>query len=78
MNIEHHPLTQDFPQLRERLHALKLADTHFARRAADYEALDKRIVRAEDGIEPVADEALETLKKLRLALKDEIHKALTA
>jgi uncharacterized protein len=73
MNVEHHPLTQDFPQLRERLHALKLSDTHFARLAEEYEALDKRIVRAEDGIEPVADDMLETLKKLRLALKDEIY-----
>ncbi len=72
MHIEHHPLVHDFPELRAELHALRQADPAFARLADEYEALDKRICRVEDGVEVLADDALNALKHQRVELKDQI------
>lgn len=77
MNVEHHPLVHEFPEHRETLHRLKLTDTHFARLAAEYEDVDKEIVRIEDAVEVASDAALETLKKRRLLLKDQLYARLT-
>jgi hypothetical protein len=51
MHVEHHPLNKDFPELHAALHELRVNDAHFARLADEYEALDKRICRVEDGVE---------------------------
>lgn len=77
MSVEHHPLIAEFPQHRERLHALK-ADARFTRLGQAYEALDKQIVRLEGGIEHCGDAQLEALKKQRVALKDELYRLLTS
>lgn len=78
MTVEHHPLVREFPEHREALHRLKLSDTHFARLATEYEDVDKEIVRIEDAVEPASDVVLETLKKRRLLLKDQLYARLTA
>lgn len=78
MNVDHHPLVHEFPEHRETLHRLKLNDTHFARLAAEYEEIDKEIVRIEDEVEAASDVTLETLKKRRLLLKDQLYARLTA
>ena len=67
-----HELHEEFPQARERLHALKLSDAHFARVAERYHEVNRAIHRAEAEVEPISDDALEEMKKQRLALKDEI------
>lgn len=72
MHIEHHPLVHDFPELRAELHALRQSDPAFASLAEEYEALDKRICRVEDGIEVLADDALSALKQQRVELKDRV------
>lgn len=73
MQVEHHPLVKEFPDHRERIHTLKIQDHHFSRLCSDYENLDKEIVRIEDGVEAKSDAALESLKKRRLLLKDELY-----
>ncbi len=78
MNVEHHPLVHEFPELRDALHHLKLTDAHFARQVSEYETLDKEIVRIEDDIQAASDASLETLKKQRLHLKDQIYARLRA
>ena len=78
MHIEHHPLIHDFPEQRAELHDLRQADPDFARLTEDYEALDKRICRIEDGIELLADDALTVLKRERVELKDQVAKRLAA
>lgn len=78
MTVEHHPLVHEFPEHREALHRLKLTDTHFARLATEYEDVDKEIVRIEDSVQPASDVVLETLKKRRLLLKDQLYARLTA
>ena len=73
MQVEHHPLIREFPEHRERIHTLKTSDHHFSKLCSDYESLDKEIVRIEDGLEAKSDAALESLKKRRLLLKDEVY-----
>jgi len=72
MHVEHHPLIKDFPEKREQLQKLRQEDPAFARKADEYEALDKRICRVEDGVETLDDSALNALKQERVAMKDDI------
>ena len=74
MHVEHHSLIADFPELREQLHTLRQQGSHFARLADEYEVLDKRICRVEDGIDVLDDGALSTLKAERVAMKDELSR----
>ena len=76
MHVDHHPLIHDFPEHRDELQRLRRQDAQFARQADDYEALDKRICRIEDGIELLDDSALGALKHSRVALKDELARQL--
>ena len=55
---------------------LRQGDEQFARQAEEYEALDKRICRIEDGIELLDDITLSALKLSRVALKDELARQL--
>ena len=76
--VEKHPLSVDFPELRDRIHELKTHDAHFAKLMSEYEALDREIIRVEEGIEHRSDEALEHLKMRRVRLKDQLYGLLTA
>ena len=75
--VDKHPLATDFPGLRERIHTLKLSNAHFAKQLIEYEALDREIIRIEEGIEHRSDESLEHLKMRRVRLKDELYRMLT-
>lgn len=77
MTVEHHPLIKDFPELRERIHAMK-GHAHFGKLEKEYEDVDKQIVRAENRVENLSDDQIETLKQQRVRLKDELYKLLTA
>ncbi len=68
--VEHHPLAKDFPDLRSRIHALKISDPEFRKLLVEYAAIDKTICRIEEDIEPASDLRLEILKKKRVFLKD--------
>jgi uncharacterized protein YdcH (DUF465 family) len=70
MPVAHHPLIEEFPEHKETIHDLKMNNAHFGRLAHEYEGIDKSIYRAEQGIEVVNDDYLETLKHERLHLKD--------
>ena len=76
MPITHHPLVEEFSEYRERIHDLKLNNAHFRRLAHEYEGIDKSIFRAEQGIEIVNDDYLDSIKKERLHLKDLIYSML--
>jgi hypothetical protein len=78
MPLEHHPLVVEFPEHKDKIHSLKMADTHFHKLMEDYEKLDKEIFNIEDGSNPADDAVVENLKKQRLALKDEIFQMLNA
>lgn len=67
-----HDLHAEFPQDATLLHQLKLNDRHFQTLAQRYQDVNQEIHRVETEVEPASDERLETLKKQRLALIDEI------
>ena len=78
MPITHHPLIEEFTEYKDTIHALKMNNAHFRRLAHEYEDIDKSIFRAEQGIEIVNDDYLESIKKQRLHLKDLIYSMLRA
>ncbi len=76
MPITHHPLIEEFAEYKDAIHDLKLNNAHFRRLAHEYEGIDKSIFRAEQGIEGVNDDYLDSIKKERLHLKDLIYSML--
>ena len=67
-----HELHEEFPGDIQRIHDLKISNAHFAKIADRYHALNRDIHRVEAGVQAMSDESLETLKKQRLMLKDEV------
>ena len=78
MHVEHHPLVKEFPELKDKIHQLKVSDGHFAKLAEQYEELDKEICRAEDTPEGFSDDHMHKLKAERLQLKDQLYALLNA
>ncbi len=75
---EHHDLLHEFPEHKDRIHALKTSDHHFARLFDEYHEVDKEIRRIEQQIETPPDHYVEALKKKRLRLKDELYEMIQA
>lgn len=75
---DHHPLAKDFPEFKDKIHALKTSNTHFAKLEREYEDLDKAIVRLETGVEHGSSIELEQKKQQRVSLKDELYNLLKA
>lgn len=73
MLADNHDLAHEMPEYKEAIHKLKMNDGHFARLFDEYEVVNKEVLRIEKGVEAASDERLETLKKERLALKDEMR-----
>lgn len=67
-----HELAEDFPGAAAQIHALKLANPHFARLVESYHDLNRSVHRAETGIAPVDDFTAQKMRKERMMLKDEI------
>ncbi|MEK4032543.1 DUF465 domain-containing protein [Methylocystis sp. IM3] len=67
-----HELSDEFSQEFQLIERMIGANREFARLATDYEETNKEIFGIESEEHPTTDEVLETLKKRRLLLKDEI------
>ncbi|OWQ90635.1 YdcH family protein [Sphingopyxis witflariensis] len=67
-----HDLHTLFPDHGPTLHALKLDNAHFRKLAEDHHDLSSQIQRVEACLAAVSDDELETLKKKRLFILDEI------
>lgn len=67
-----HELHDEFPNDTQRIHDLKMSNAHFAKLADRYHGVNRDIHRVEAGVQAMSDESLESLKKQRLSLKDEI------
>ncbi len=76
MPLLSHELEQEFPQLKDKIVALRDADTHFARMCDEYRRIDADISRIEETEAPVSDVDLEVLKKQRLRVKDLLYATL--
>ena len=77
MDLLKHDIATEFPQFKEKIHALKAGNAHFAKCFEQYDALNHAIARYEGGVGSITDEALEIEKKKRLKLKDEIYQMLS-
>lgn len=75
---ESHDLLHEFPDLADRIHALRAANPEFARLMDEYDSLDERVRTIEELGTPVADETIEELKKQRLYLKDRLYAMIRA
>ncbi len=72
MTLEKHDLHHEFPEFNDEIHHLKMNDNHFARLFNEYHEIDKEVNRIEQGIENTSDDYLDTRKKQRLLLKDQL------
>ena len=78
MELEHHrDLAHEFPELKARIHALKLESPAFRHLYAAYQAADNEIYRIEQEIETPSDDYTEELKRRRVRLKDRLYGMLT-
>ncbi len=78
MTIEHHDLVHEFPQLRDRIHELKISNNHFRRLFDEYHELTNDIENMEAEITAVTTQTEEEAKMRRVNLKDELYKMLVA
>jgi len=65
-----------FPEYRDLITQLKTSDRHFSHLFDKHHQLDQKILRMEDHSEPSTPEKIETLKKEKLLLKDQIYTVL--
>ncbi|MCA3254887.1 DUF465 domain-containing protein [Bradyrhizobium sp.] len=78
MSDHGHSLHAEFPDAQAALAELKTGNAHFRTLAERYHELAQEIFRIEAGLQASSDERLETLKKQRLAILDEIAAMLPA
>ena len=62
-----------FPEYRELITQLKTTDHHFTRLFDQHNALDQKIKNKENHVEPGTPDEIETLKKEKLHLKDQLY-----
>ncbi|MFN7183684.1 MAG: YdcH family protein [Thermomonas haemolytica] len=72
MAIDPHDLAHEFPEHKDKIHVLKMENAHFVHLKSQYDDVNHQIRLYEDGVNAASDEHMETLKKQRLQLKDQI------
>lgn len=75
---EPHDLHHEFPELGDKIHELKMSNAHFSKLFEEYDTIVKELHRIEEQIETPADDYVESLKKKRLKLKDDLYEMLIA
>ncbi len=65
-----------FSEYRDLITQLKSSDANFSRMFERHDALDVKIRNMETHVEPGTHEEIETLKKEKLLLKDQVYVAL--
>jgi hypothetical protein len=71
--MEKHDLLHEFPELQDKIHNLKVSDTHFRKLFDDYHELEHQIHRINMGSELANDQFVHELKAKLLFMKDEIY-----
>ena len=78
MSVEHHDLIHEFPEMKDRIHEMKIGDHHFRKLFDEYHELTRNIEKMEDEVMPVATRTEEEAKVRRVYLKDELYRLLLA
>jgi len=69
---EEHDLHHEFPEFNDQIHHLKMNNRHFQKLFTEYDDIIHQLKRVEQEIETPSDEVVETMKKQRLHLKDQL------
>jgi hypothetical protein len=72
MNVEKHSLVKDFPEHQHTIRHLKMHNNHFAKLFSSYHEIEKEVHEIEQNDTRVEDDYIETLKKQRVHLKDQL------
>ncbi len=72
MQLEKHTLVKEFPDHHHTIRHLKMHDAHFIKLFDSYHEIEHEIRNIEENNSPVTDDYLESLKKQRVHLKDEL------
>ncbi|MBE2259575.1 MAG: DUF465 domain-containing protein [Candidatus Accumulibacter sp.] len=78
MQVEHHDLHHEFPEYLDSIQALKASSEQFGHMYEEYESLTREVERLEEEDLPVHDFTIETMKKHRVLLKDQMYRMLLA
>jgi len=78
MQVDHHDLYTEFPDMRDAIDTMKVNYTYFAAMVARYDRLTGRVEDLEEHDMPIGDFTIEDMKKARVKLKDEIFHFLQA
>jgi hypothetical protein len=78
MQVDHHDLYTEFPEMRDAIDTMKGDHGYFGALFARYNRLTGKVEDLEEHDMPVADFTLEDMKKMRVKLKDEIYQLLVA
>ncbi len=78
MQVEHHDLYTEFPDMRDAIDTMKAGSGYFSGLFSRYNRLTGKVEDLEEHDMPVADFTLEDMKKARVKLKDEIYQLLMA
>ncbi|HEX6733194.1 MAG TPA: DUF465 domain-containing protein [Azonexus sp.] len=78
MQVEHHDLYQEFPEMKDAIDVLKAGNAHFSRLYASYNRLTGKVEDLQEHDMPVADFTFEDMKKQRVRLKDELYHLMLA
>ncbi len=70
---EPHDLLHEFPEYEDKIRKLRQTDGKFARLMIEYNELDEKIRTLEENDQPVSDNYMEDLKKVRVSLKDQLY-----
>jgi uncharacterized protein YdcH (DUF465 family) len=71
-----HTLHEEFPAEAQKISALKVSDSHFAKLLVEYDAVNDKVHRSEMRLDLLTEEEEEHLRKSRSRLKDQIAAAL--
>lgn len=71
--MERHNLLKEFPEYQEKIHDLKMNDSHFKKLFDEYDELEHEVYKINTGEEVVIDEQAHILKAKLLSLKDQMY-----
>lgn len=74
--MQKHDLLHEFPQHKEKIHDLKVSDSHFRKLFDEYHNVDHEIHKFESGAAATTDSHLTELRAERVHLKDQLFKYL--
>ena len=76
MSVEHHDLIHELPEYKDRIHDLKVTNTHFRQLFDEYHSLTREVENMENEVTPVSTRTEGEAKLRRLHLKDELYRML--